>query len=273
VSVGKVVSVVILVLGALGMVLPFVWMASTSVLSGPRAYDLPPHWIPDELVLGNYREAVTGPVPILRNMVNSLVIATAVSIGMIVTAPLAGYAFARLRFPFRTSLFVLLLASLMVPVQVTIIPLFLIMRTLGLLDNPLSLILPGVTGALGVFLMRQFFLGLPEEILEAARVDGATPWQTYRLIALPLARNGVSTLGVITFLASWNAYFAPSIFLNSTETATLPLGLVLMLGPYGAGNVAVVMAATALAVLPALVVFLVAQRWIIQSLTQTGVKG
>jgi len=147
------------------------------------------------------------------------------------------------------------------------------MRTLGLLDNALSLILPGLTGALGVFLMRQFFLGLPEEILEAALVDGAGPWQTYRLVALPLAKNGLSTLGVITFLASWNAYFAPSIFLNSTETATLPLGLVLMLGPYGAGNVSVVMAATTLAVVPALVVFLVAQRWIIESLTQSGVKG
>jgi len=272
-SVGTWVSVVLLGLGALGMVLPFVWMASTSVLGPSSAYDLPPHWIPNEVVPGNYQEAVTGPVPILRNMVNSLVIAFAVSIGMIITAPLAGYAFARLRFPFRSSLFVLLLASLMVPIQVTIIPLFLIMRTLGLLDNALSLILPGLTGALGVFLMRQFFLGLPEEILEAARVDGAGPWQTYRLVALPLAKNGLSTLGVITFLASWNAYFAPSIFLNSTETATLPLGLVLMLGPYGAGNVSVVMAATTLAVVPALVVFLVAQRWIIESLTQSGVKG
>jgi multiple sugar transport system permease protein len=272
-GIGKVVAVAILILGAVGMLAPFLWMFTTSLRTSTRAYDLPPQWFPTEFVWSNYRDAVTGPVPILRNMWNSALIAIAVSIGMIITAPLAGYAFARLRFPGREFLFVTLLASLMVPIQVTIIPLFLIMRTFGLIDNPLSLILPGLTGALGVFLMRQFFLGLPEEILEAARLDGCGPWKTYRLVALPLAKNGVSTLGVITFLASWNAYFAPSIFLNSTETATLPPALVLMLGPYGAGNIAAVMAATAIAILPALVVFLVAQRWIIESLTQGGVKG
>ncbi len=272
-SPGQVVSIAVLILGAIGMVAPFIWMASTSLLSTARAYDLPPHWLPDEFRIGNYSEAVNGPVPILRNMFNSAVIAIAVSIGTIITAPMAGYAFARLKFPGRDLLFVSLLASLMVPIQVTIIPLFLIMRNLGLINNPLSLILPGLTGALGVFLMRQFFLGLPEEILEAAKLDGAGPFKTYRLVALPLAKNGVSTLGVITFVASWNSYFAPAIFLNNVETATLPLGLVLMLGPYGAGNLSAVMAATAIAIAPALLVFLVAQRWIIESLTQSAVKG
>ena len=161
----------------------------------------------------------------------------------------------------------------MVPAQVTIIPLYLMMSRLGLINTPLSLILPGLTGALGVFLMRQFFLAMPDSLIEAASLDGASAWTTYRLIALPLARSGVSTLGIITFLASWNAYFVPSIFLNDTETATLPLALVLMLGPYGAGNLAEVMAATMIAITPALIVFLIAQRWIIASLTQTGVKG
>jgi multiple sugar transport system permease protein len=270
---GRVVSLVVLTIGALGMVAPFIWMFSTSLRTPTSAYDLPPHWLPTQFRFGNYVDAVTGPVPILRNMLNSAVIAIATSLGMILTAPIAGYAFARLRFPGRNVLFVSLLASLMVPIQVTIIPLFLIMRNLGLVNNPLSLILPGLTGALGVFLMRQFFLGLPEEMLEAARLDGAGPFQAYRLVALPLARNGVSTLGVITFLASWNSYFAPSIFLNNVETATLPLGLVLMLGPYGAGNLSAVMAATTIAIAPALLAFLLAQRWLIDSLTQSGVKG
>jgi len=268
-----IVSIVILSIGAIGMLAPFLWMFTTSLRESNGAYDLPPKWLPTEFEWSNYSDAVNGPVPILTNMWNSAVIAIAVSLGQIITAPIAGYAFARMRFPGRDGLFVALLASLMVPAQVTIIPLFLLMRTFGLIDNPLSLILPALTGALGVFLLRQFFLGIPEEILDAARIDGAGPWTTYRLIALPLARNGVSTLGIITFLASWNAYFAPSIFLNSVDTATLPLGLVLMLGPYGAGNVSQVMAATVIAILPALVVFLVAQRWIIASLTQTGVKG
>jgi multiple sugar transport system permease protein len=272
-SARRIVALTILILGAVGMVAPFLWMFSTSLRTSTSAYDLPPHWLPTQFKFGNYSEAVSGPVPILRNMLNSAVIAISVSIGMIITAPMAGYAFARLRFPGRDLLFVSLLASLMVPIQVTIIPLFLIMRSLGLINNPLSLILPGLTGALGVFLMRQFFLGLPEEMLEAARLDGAGPFQAYRLVALPLARNGVSTLGVITFLASWNSYFAPSIFLSNVDTATLPLGLVLMLGPYGAGNLSAVMAATTIAIAPALLVFLLAQRWIIDSLTQSGVKG
>lgn len=272
-GIGKTISIALLIIGAVGMIAPFLWMFTTSLRDAGHAYDLPPQWLPAEWDWSNYVGAVSGPVPILKNMLNSAVIAIAVSIGMIITAPMAGYAFAKLDFPGRDSIFVGLLSSLMVPAQVTIIPLFLLMRTFGLLDNPLSLILPGITGALGVFLLRQFFLGLPQEIIDAARMDGANAWQTYRLIALPLAKNAVSTLGVITFLGSWNAYFAPSIFLNSTDTATLPLGLVLMLGPYGAGNVAQVMAATTIAIAPALIVFLIAQRWIIASLTQSGVKG
>ncbi|MCL3859806.1 carbohydrate ABC transporter permease [Actinotalea sp. K2] len=270
---GQVIAIILLGLGAIAIVAPFLWMVTTSLRSPGRAYDLPPQWLPTEFRWANFADAINGPVPVLRNMFNSAVIAISVSIGTLITAPMAGYAFARLRFPGRDKIFVLLLASLMVPAQVTIIPLFLMMSSWNLIDNPLSLILPGLTGALGVFLMRQFFLGMPEEILEAARLDGASAWATYRLVALPLARNGVSTLGIITFLTSWNAYFAPSIFLSSTDTATLPLALVLLLGPYGAGNLSVVMAATVIAITPAFVVFLLAQRWIIASLTQSAVKG
>jgi multiple sugar transport system permease protein len=170
-------------------------------------------------------------------------------------------------------LFILLLTSLMVPAQVTIISLFLLMRQLGLIDHPLSLILPALTGAFGVFMMRQFFLSVPSELLEAARIDGATPAQAFRLVALPLAKPALTALAVIVFLGSWNAYFAPSIFLNSIEHATMPLALVLLLGPYKSGNVAQMMAATTIAVIPALIVFLLAQRWIVESLTRTGIKG
>lgn len=263
----------ILLLGAVGMVAPFIWMLATSMRPSTRAYDLPPHWLPFPIRGENYNDALTGPVPLLRTMLNSAIIAISVTVAQIITCPMAGYAFARLRFPGRDKLLVMLLASLMVPIQVTIIPLFLLMRNLGLIDNPLSLILPLVTAAFGVFLMRQFFLGLPEEILEAARIDGAGPWTTYRLIALPLAKPGLSALGTITFLTTWNAYFAPSIFLNSIEHATMPLALVLMLGPYKTGSVAMIMAATTIAILPAFLVYLAAQRWIVESLTSSGVKG
>lgn len=270
---GTVVATTVLAIGAVGMVVPFLWMFSTSMRPSTEAYDLPPRWLPFPLMADNYVNAISGPVPILQNMWNSAVIAISVTLAQVVLCPLAGYAFARLRFPGRNGFLILLLSALMVPVQVTVIPLFILMRNLGLINNPLSLILPALTGAFGVFLMRQFFLTLPEEILEAARIDGAGPFTVYRLVALPLVKPGLSALGVITFLATWNAYFAPSIFLNSIDTATMPLALVLMLGPYKTGDVAMIMAATTIAILPAFVVYLVAQRWIVESLTSTGVKG
>lgn len=268
-----VVATLVLLVGAISMVVPFLWMFATSMRSSTSAYDLPPTWVPWPLVSDNYETAITGPVPILRNMLNSAVIAIAVTLGQIITCPMAGYAFARLRFRGRDGLFLLLLASMMVPIQVTIIPLFVLMSTFDLIDHPLSLILPGLTSAFGVFLMRQFFLSLPQELTEAARIDGAGTWSTYRFVALPLAKPALSALAVIAFLTSWNAYFMPLIFLKDLETATLPLALVTMLGPYRSGNVAVMMAATTIAILPALLVFLVAQRWIVESLTRSGVKG
>jgi multiple sugar transport system permease protein len=273
---GRVVAVAILFIGGFGMIAPFLWMIVTALKSPEHLFDVPPNWIPLEFEWDNFSKAVNGPLPLLRNMFNSAFIAIVGTLGILVTAPMAGYAFARLQFRGQNAIFIGLLASMMVPVQVTIIPLFLIMRNLGVINTPWSLILPAITWAFGVFLMRQFFLTIPKEILEAARIDGAGPWTTYRLVALPLVKNGLSALGVIAFLNNpylWNAYFAPSIFLNSQDTATLPLALVLMQGPFSTGQMNVVMAATTLAVIPALIVFLLAQRWIIASLTQSAVKG
>jgi multiple sugar transport system permease protein len=273
ISRGGIISIIVLAIGALGMIAPFVYMIVTALKSAQHAYDLPPTWWPTEFNWSNFSAAINGPLPLLRNMFNSFFIATLTTLGMLITAPMAGYAFAHLTFPGQNSLFVLLLASLMVPIQVTVIPLFLIMRNLHLINTPWSLILPGITGALGVFLMRQFFLTVPKELFEAAKIDGANAWTIYRLVALPLVRNGLSALGVITFLASWNAYFAPSIFLSSQDSATLPLALVLMRGPFSTGQINVMMAATTLAVVPALVAYLFAQRWIIAGLTASAVKG
>jgi multiple sugar transport system permease protein len=267
------IALVILVIGAIGMIAPFLWMVATSMRPATEAFDLPPNWIPWPIRPDNYEAAVTGPVPLPRNMFNSAVIAIAIALGQIITCPLAGYAFARLRFPGRNVLFVILLTSLMVPISVTIIPLFVLMRNIGLVNSPLSLILPGITGAFGVFLMRQFFLTLPRELLEAGRIDGAGTFTIYRAIALPLAKPALTALGIIAFLGAWNAYFVPLIFLSDIDTTTMPIALVLMLGPYRSGNVAEVMAATTIAIIPALIVFLVAQRWIVESMTRSGLKG
>jgi multiple sugar transport system permease protein len=267
------IAVAILLIGAVGMVLPFLWMFATSMQSPTTAYRLPPSWVPLPLTATNYEAALDNPVPLLRTMVNSAIVATIVALGNVITAPMAGFAFAKLRFPFRMPLFLLLMVSLMVPIQVTIIPLFVLLSELGFIDTLISLILPVMTGAFGVFMMRQFFLSLPDEILEAAKIDGASIWTSYRVIALPLAKPSLAALGVITFLLSWNAYFMPLIFISSLDQSTMPLALVVMLGPYGTGNVAMIMAATTIAIVPALLVFLVAQRWIVESLTRTGVKG
>jgi multiple sugar transport system permease protein len=166
-----------------------------------------------------------------------------------------------------------LLASLMVPQQVTVIPLFIVMRNLGLIDNHWSLILPGLTSAFGVFLMRQFFLTLPQDLTDAAKVDGAGPWTTFRQIALPLSGPSLAALAIINVQTTWNAYFYPLIFLNTWEKMTLPLGITALRGYMAAGNASVVMAAVTLSILPMLILFLIAQRWFIAGITQTGLKG
>lgn len=269
---GTWVAAAVLVIGGLGMIAPFLWMFATSMRPARTALALPPHWFARPRV-ANYHAAVSGPVPILHNMLNSAIVAVAVTLGQLIICPLAGYAFARLRFRGSGLMFGVLLASLMVPIQVTIVPLFLLMRQWNLINNLASLILPTLTGALGVFLMRQFFLSLPQELFDAAEIDGAGQFRTYLMIALPLVKPGLTTLGVITFLTSWNSYFAPIVFINDVRSTTLPPALVTLLGPYKSGDLAVVMAATSIAVLPCLVVFLIAQRWLIETLTRSGVKG
>lgn len=268
-----IVAAVVLTVGAVLMVAPFLWMFATSMRNARNAYDLPPTWFPTSFKTSNYDTALTGPVPVLHSLVNSVIVAVSATVAQLVTCSMGGYAFARLRFPLRNGLFLLLLASLMIPIQVQAIPLFILMRNLGLIDNIVSLILPNLTSALGIFLMRQFFLTLPRDYSEAAKLDGASEWRVFREIALPLAKPALSTLGVIVFLLNWNNFFLPLVFINSIEHATMPLALVLLLGPYRAGNPAVVMAATTVAILPVLVLFLVAQRWLVENMSRVGVKG
>ena len=270
---GNLFSYTLLTVAAILVVMPLLWMFSTSLRPTAESYRLPPQWLPTQFRIENYLAPFESNVPFANLFVNSLKITLAVTLGQLVTCSLAGYAFARLRFPGRNLLFLLLLASLMVPGQVTIIPIFLTMRSLGLIDNHLAIILPGLVSAFGVFLMRQFFKTLPQELLDAARVDGAGHMRVFWQIALPLAGPSLATLGIITFNAIWNSYFLPLIFLNSWDNMTLPQGIAMLTGYMGAGNPSVVMAAVTMAILPVLIIFIVAQRWIIEALTRTGIKG
>ncbi|RIK24653.1 MAG: sugar ABC transporter permease [Chloroflexi bacterium] len=255
------------------MIMPFMWMFSTSLRPIQESYKLPPAWFPTEWHFETYAAVFQSSVPFLRFAANSVKITFFVTAGQLITCSMAGFAFGRLRFPFRNALFVLLLASLMVPGQVTIIPVFIIMRYLGLVDNHLALILPGLTSAFGVFLLRQFFLTLPQELVDAAKIDGAGPWTIYWRIALPLAGPALAALGILTFNGTWNNYFYPLIFLNTWEKMTLPLGITALRGYLASNSASVVMAAIALAILPVLLIFLFAQRWFIAGITRTGLKG
>lgn len=270
---GDILSFLLLTVAAILVMMPLVWMFSTSLRPTSESFQLPPQWLPTQFRIENYIAPFESSVPFVRLFVNSLTITVSVTLGQLISCSLAGYAFARLRFPGREFLFLFLLASLMVPGQVTIIPIFLLMRSLGLIDNPLAIILPGLISAFGVFLMRQFFKQMPQELFDAARVDGAGHIRSFLQIALPLAGPAMATLGIITFNATWNSYFLPLIFLNSWHKMTLPQGIALLTGYMGAGNPSVVMAAVTMAILPVLFVFIAAQRWIIEALTRSGLKG
>jgi multiple sugar transport system permease protein len=268
-----VLAILILSIGALLMILPFMWMFSTSLRPIQESYKLPPAWFPTEFHWETYLAVLQSSVPIFTFAANSIKVTLLVTVGQLITCSMAGYAFARLRFPFRNALFLLLLASLMVPGQVTIIPVFIIMRQLGLVDNHLSIILPFLTSAFGVFLLRQFFLTLPQDLIDAAKIDGAGPWITFLRVALPLAGPSLAALTIITFNNTWNNYFYPLIFLNTWEKMTLPLGITALRGYLASNSASVVMAAVSLAILPVLLVFLFAQRWFIAGITRTGIKG
>lgn len=270
---GDIFSFIILTIAAILVLMPLLWMFSTSLRPVSESFNLPPQWLPTEFRIENYIAPFESNVPFEALFVNSMKITLAVTAGQLVTCSLAGYAFARLRFPGRNFLFILLLASLMVPGQVTIIPIFLLMRSLGLIDNHLAIILPGLISAFGVFLMRQFFKQMPQELFDAARVDGAGHIRSFLQIAMPLAGPALATLGIITFNAIWNSYFLPLIFLNSWGNMTLPQGIALLTGYMGSGNPSIVMAAVTMAILPVLAVFIFAQRWIIEALTRSGLKG
>ena len=274
ITAGSALSYFVLTVGAILVLMPLLWMFSTSLRPIADSLKLPPAWLPTEFRVENYGAVFESSVPFTQLFVNSMRITLSVTVGQLVTCSLAGYAFARPALPRpRHSLQLLLLASLMVPQLVTIIPIFLSMRTLGLIDDPLAIILPGLTSAFGVFLMRQFFKTLPQELLDAARVDGAGQVRVFLQIAVPLSGASVATLGIITFNSVWNSFYLPYIFLKSWDNFTLPQGIALLTGYMGSGNASVVMAAVTMALLPVLVVFLIAQRWIIEALTRTGIKG
>jgi multiple sugar transport system permease protein len=252
--------------------LPFLWMLSTAFKDQGAIFAATPAWIPSPIVTDNFVSAWT-LVPFGMFFLNSLKVAGLVTIGQLVTCSMAAYAFARLHFRGRDGLFGIYLLTLMVPAQVTIIPLFLLMKNVGLIDNHASLILPGLASAFGTFLLRQFFLTIPRELEEAAIIDGAGLLRVLVSIILPLSKPALAALAIFTFNFYWNDFFNPLIFLDTPSNFTLPVGLSLLQGQYSLTSPAVMLAAVAMAVAPVLIVFLFAQRYIVEGITMTGLKG
>jgi multiple sugar transport system permease protein len=249
---------------------PILWAVSGSLKNEGEVTR--PKLFPSHLRWSNYRE-VLEVMPFWRMFFNSVLYAGCVSVGQVFFCSLAGYAFARLRFRGRDTLFVLYLGTLMVPLTVTVIPQFILMRIAGLIDTPWAMIVPGFFGsAFGTYLMRQFFRALPAELEEAAILDGCSPWQIYWRILLPHAKPAVMVLAVLTWVNVWNDFLWPLLMVQRRSIATLTLGLVTMQGQYG-GRWPVLMAASILILLPLGLVYAVAQRAFIRGIAVTGLGG
>lgn len=260
--IGLVVSIVA-VMFALG---PLLWTLTTSLRTPAQAFTNPPRWLPTDPDFSNYA-AVFNQVPLGRFFVNSVVVTGLIVIGQTITCTLSGYAFAMIRFRGRNVIFVLFLATMMVPIQTIIIPVFVIVRYLGLSDSLLSLVIPALGSAFGTFLMRQYFMQMPHELGEAARIDGATQFQVFRFVYSRMAAPAVATLAILNFSGFWAEFYRPLIFLQSQDNFTLPLGLVGLQGNLGTGSISVVLAGVILAMIPSVLLFIFAQRYFIEGIT------
>jgi multiple sugar transport system permease protein len=262
----------LLVVAGLLMLAPFYWVVVTAIQTNETAFSLPPDWFPTQVTFDNVRRVFV-EIPFGRMIFNSLKISTIITVGSLVTSTLAAYAFARLRFPGRDVIFVILLAALMVPQQVTVIPTFVLIRELGLLDTHEAVYLPALINVFGIFLLRQFFLSIPRELEDAAKIDGAGHLRILLEIIVPLSAPALAALAIFIFQASWNDFFWPNLFLSSPEKMTLPVGLVSLKGAYGSGSAVVIFAALSVVVVPVLVLFLFTQRALTESIAMTGLKG
>ncbi|GAB2581043.1 carbohydrate ABC transporter permease [Streptomyces capparidis] len=250
---------------------PVIWTVSTSLRPPAESFDLPPEIIPTDPTTAAYGQ-VFDTIDVWLLALNSTLVTGLIAVGQMVTAGLAGYAFARLDFRFKKALFGLVLATMMVPLQVTIVPVFLVLKEMSLTDTLLGLIIPAFPTAFGTFLMRQYFLAMPADLGEAAMLDGAGPWRIFRSVYAPLAAPGLAIVGVLAFNYHWNEFFRPLILEVSTENFTLPLGLVSLQGNLGTGSISVVLAGVVLSMIPAVLVFVVGQRPLREGISSAGVN-
>jgi multiple sugar transport system permease protein len=260
-----------LLLGAATMLVPLLWMLSTSLKGAGGVFEFPPTWFKRPLMWSNY-QAAWQALPFGRYYLNSLLVAGCVTAGQVITSTMAAYAFARLDFHGRDRLFFAYLATMMVPGAVTMIPVFILLRTMNWIDTYWALILPGIFTAYGTFMLRQFLMGIPRELEEAAVIDGCTHAGIFMRIILPLSKPALATLATFTFIGSWRDFMWPLVVTNSEEMRTLPVGLASFQGMFYT-NWTLLMAASVLVMLPLLVIFIFNQRFFVESIRMAGLKG
>jgi multiple sugar transport system permease protein len=269
---GQIMATLVLVIVAGLFLIPFLWMLSSSLKPEYQIFAVPPEWVPKPPRWENYTEALT-VLPFGRYTLNTLLIATLTIVGHVLSCSVVAYGFARLRARGKDVLFVILLATMMLPYPAVMVPLYMLFKTLGWVNTILPLVVPAFFGgAFYIFLLRQFFLTVPVEIEEAARIDGANVLQIIFQVLLPLSFPALATVGIFTFQAAWNDFLAPLIYLQNQQLYTITLGLNLFRTTYTT-NWAYLMAASLVTMLPVVIVFLLAQRAFVEGITLTGLKG
>ncbi|MBP2079596.1 carbohydrate ABC transporter permease [Oceanobacillus polygoni] len=267
----KVLNVVGLIIMVAIFAMPFIWMISTSLKTLGETMVFPPKWIPDELIWENFVSAWNSG-PFLQYFINSVLVSVGILIFQFITVIPAAYAFARYEFRFKNMLFSLVMVTMMIPAQLIFLPVFLNLSDWGLLDTLWGLILPFATSAFGIFMLRQTFKQVPEELLEAARLDNSTDFKIMMKIMVPMAKPTLITLGLFNFITHWNDYFWPLVMTTSEKARTLPVGIAQLRQVDGGVAWNILMAGNVILVIPILIIFFFAQRHIIRAFTYTGVK-
>ncbi|WP_396426737.1 carbohydrate ABC transporter permease [Lederbergia sp. NSJ-179] len=262
----------IVILGSLIMIFPFLWSISSSLKDISQIFIVPPEFIPKPFVWSNYPASLRA-MPFGKAYWNSFYITAVIVVVQLVTASMAAYAFAKIKFKGSNFLFIFFLATMMIPKQVTMIPTYMIMDKIGWLDTHLSLIVPGALfNAFAVFLLRQFIMGIPNELEEAAVMDGANPIKIYWSVILPLIKPALAAVGIFIFMGAWNNFLEPLIYLSTPELFTVPLLLDYFKGYY-VMDWPLMMAGSTISIIPVLIIYIIAQRHIIEGVALTGIKG
>ena len=260
-----------LIIAAATMLIPFLWMVSTSLKTNQYVLSMPPEFFPKNPTLDSYSQLLE-LLPFDRMILNSLLVAISVTIGQVISGSMAAYVFSRLEFRRKNALFLIYLATMMVPSQVTIVPLFILMRYLGWINTYQAIISPMVFTAFGTFLLRQSFLTIPKDLEEAAFIDGASHWTVFWKIIMPVSKPALATLSVFAFMQAWNAYLWPLFVTNDEKIMTLPVGLALLHGRY-LTQWNLVMAGAVVTIIPMLIIYLVTQEYFVKGVVTSGIKG